>query len=1033
MANFTDDEKNLTFEQATFVKGKKQVINDYLNPYASITKIYGKNGEIPKAKGYTRQEEYKSIVLDPPADMDDATVAAIVLGACMDEERVKGLKTSSTTLGADTLNSNRNRFVDDILLADNRFSNFVPAMIDGRKDAKAALEAYKKGDKTLVNQYLTNYMDFCITASDSAIANNTGNFINAMPGAKTAFLLGRHVYENKEFGDSIIPNINNVNRIARWKSYTKQLDSSANAEINKFTLVNKFDEFSLEDKQTLVEDLLLDSYIANMANLNDQGNDAIGVDGRVGYAFNLLDKRFKTYGIDIQDDEFYGENIFDQNFTKTEYYKLVNCVHGVYADDFDLVFSKPDGREQLKALYLEEIRKTDTYKNIMASASKGEMLQNLIDANTSLGRGLYQFKNVKLPNLSKDINESAYRNTISVELSLSEDIIFENLLNNEQFYGEERDRYMLGLKEDNVKNNIDVISKLVKNLKDNNRWGGSKNNNYTNALRSLEAVKAYAKEMSEEGGDLNVELASIYENKVRETMELIDKYLENKTDINSDYARGRVNAMKRVKRHLKTNILKLTERAQDLEEEKTKEIYKNRSAVFDSLEQRQTFRGDYEIVSSSKKQYTIDRSAGESVATLALIATGKYSFDDIMDPSKLVNEKRAMFVKVIGAMTGGTPKDQKWLAKTIFDGRIAAENTISEVSKTIDFTKPNIKDDVRFCKLRHLTQAQFDAWQEMIHCSDEIVALANEKLGNRFNNYEDYKHYCTSRQSVLGEYSTTQRQEYEACKMVTNSKHSKGNALGRLAHSIVLGKKVLNDVEYEKKHGMLSEEDALKKTIENSLCKNTDAIRKFQNHFKYLNSDPEACMDLMESMLSGKLLKKTKMDVKGVHGKVEDNVNISVDVIGLPTKEECLLEIANVRAMRRSKQAMENLKTKKYNKVSEYMEDVSYALVGRLYEVSGGITPVDASTHKKMSVEDMVRKNIDSEKFKNQIRGKNGKFPSGKTISRWFSDDKYIKKILDKNQKKYKADMAKAKANVKAQPEANGAPKAKPVVKAGRK
>ncbi len=64
------------------------------------------------------------------------------------------------------------------------------------------------------------------------------------------------------------------------------------------------------------------------------------------------------------------------------------------------------------------------------------------------------------------------------------------------------------------------------------------------------------------------------------------------------------------------------------------------------------------------------RSAGVSIALFAMAATGQYTLDELMDNSKLREEKAAMFDTVVTHMKNVAPGNEhnKWLAEQIYKG-----------------------------------------------------------------------------------------------------------------------------------------------------------------------------------------------------------------------------------------------------------------------------------------------------------------------------------------------------------------------------
>ncbi|MCR5339031.1 MAG: hypothetical protein K6E75_10770 [Lachnospiraceae bacterium] len=119
-----------------------------------------------------------------------------------------------------------------------------------------------------------------------------------------------------------------------------------------------------------------------------------------------------------------------------------------------------------------------------------------------------------------------------------------------------------------------------------------------------------------------------------------------------------------------------------------------------------------------------------------MLGTGKYTFEEIMDPAKCRKEKAEMFEKVANAMTHITPENQKWIAEQIYKAQAATEKMMQEQAQKIDFSNPDIMQDKQFVMMLHVASHQHDAWQEMSHCQKEILELA-KKDHPEMNKWED--------------------------------------------------------------------------------------------------------------------------------------------------------------------------------------------------------------------------------------------------------------------------------------------------------
>ena len=158
--------------------------------------------------------------------------------------------------------------------------------------------------------------------------------------------------------------------------------------------------------------------------------------------------------------------------------------------------------------------------------------------------------------------------------------------------------------------------------------------------------------------------------------------------------------------------------------------YFNTLDSLDPLSPNNPFYGEKykDKASRDTGDYRHARGAGVSVSIFALAATGKYSFEEIMDPTKLVAEKHAMFDRVFNALKSepNDPESKKWIAEQIYNGRIATNRMINEEGRKIDYKQEHILEDRRFDMLLHMGRAQHGCWVESENCDAEVFELASK-------------------------------------------------------------------------------------------------------------------------------------------------------------------------------------------------------------------------------------------------------------------------------------------------------------------
>ena len=88
--------------------------------------------------------------------------------------------------------------------------------------------------------------------------------------------------------------------------------------------------------------------------------------------------------------------------------------------------------------------------------------------------------------------------------------------------------------------------------------------------------------------------------------------------------------------------------------------------------------------------FSTTRSGGQSIASLYMCSQG-YPIEDIVDPTKLIEEKQAAFAHIMEVLKQPEEKALKDMGKIIYDGRKAEFAQLDELAKKIDFSDPTLQ------------------------------------------------------------------------------------------------------------------------------------------------------------------------------------------------------------------------------------------------------------------------------------------------------------------------------------------------------
>ncbi len=151
--------------------------------------------------------------------------------------------------------------------------------------------------------------------------------------------------------------------------------------------------------------------------------------------------------------------------------------------------------------------------------------------------------------------------------------------------------------------------------------------------------------------------------------------------------------------------------------------------------------------------YSVGRASAMCIMIYALALeknednSAKYQLSDLMNIDKLMDAKRVKFKEIIDLMVRASKQDtnaadaaaaNKELARILHEGHKEMSSRIDKVAEKIDFNDDNFDCSEEYALLMDASSLQYDAWEEMLHCSNEIVELARAE-GQSVENYEEYK------------------------------------------------------------------------------------------------------------------------------------------------------------------------------------------------------------------------------------------------------------------------------------------------------
>ncbi|MCR5632781.1 MAG: hypothetical protein K6F60_04730 [Eubacterium sp.] len=154
----------------------------------------------------------------------------------------------------------------------------------------------------------------------------------------------------------------------------------------------------------------------------------------------------------------------------------------------------------------------------------------------------------------------------------------------------------------------------------------------------------------------------------------------------------------------------------------------------------------------SNSKYTLGRSAGVSlmIYALALEKEGnkdKYTLEQLLDTEQFVDVKKNKFKEIVDLMAAVANKEtnpaaaadaNKKLAEILYKGHKKMIQLSDDVAARIDFSDEYFDCSKEFVLLMSAGATQYDAWQEISHCKNELLELARAD-NPEIDNYEKLK------------------------------------------------------------------------------------------------------------------------------------------------------------------------------------------------------------------------------------------------------------------------------------------------------
>ena len=384
---------------------KEQKRKDYLDrldgmvekaksPYKTILDIYGSSGKLPS--GMQGWLDYNSISIPIPEGMNDIFVSAVTLGSMMDPSRLdRNMTSSSFPLDSDTyIGFNQLFYIENIPKNDKRMGEFPDVMLLARQDARQAVNDMAEGkDDSRVYEYLNNFIGFVVRNLVTAQSYTSSDMleIREYEGAKLPIRMAAELISTEPFKSRI-----QVSEIDRMKIMAIANQAKAREELytDKAKLMKEPPAAGSVEREEAVAEVMFKEYLIGTLS-NDRNDNFLAEETTIQ---GLLDK----HGIDPTCREYTDLFRTPQDIVATRVV-VQNNLNEYRTTDRAVLLSQPAGIEILRKLYMDSIKETKTFKDLVA-AEGAELQDKLMELDNTARRGFKSFSEVRTNNEAERFN-----------------------------------------------------------------------------------------------------------------------------------------------------------------------------------------------------------------------------------------------------------------------------------------------------------------------------------------------------------------------------------------------------------------------------------------------------------------------------------------------------------------------------------------------------------------------------------------------------------------------------------------------------
>ena len=375
---------------------KEKERNDYIaeldrmaekvkNPYSQLQAVYGGNGKMPE--GMKGKGTYDTLQITAPEGMSDLFPMAVTLGAMMDPSRLdRRMTDSGFILGSSTyIDFNRTFFLESIPAGDKRHGEFPQLMITAREEAVQAMNdlTSKRSDEQAYN-YLNQFIQYAVRNVTDLVHYSSSNMFNEKNyiGPKLAIRIAADLISTEPYSSHIT-----ISEYDRMKIMALANQERVREEIyaEKSKLMKDPPAAGSTERENAIAELMFKEYLigtlTNERSGKDRADEAIFQSIMDGHGVDMSTREYsKLYGTPQNVSAIRGP--FMRNSEKNR------------TTDREVILSRPDGIETLRKMYMESIRNTQTFKDLVA-AEGTDLQDKLMELDQTASKGFGSFKEIR--------------------------------------------------------------------------------------------------------------------------------------------------------------------------------------------------------------------------------------------------------------------------------------------------------------------------------------------------------------------------------------------------------------------------------------------------------------------------------------------------------------------------------------------------------------------------------------------------------------------------------------------------------------